>query len=1031
MSDPLRLRFGSEGRFELDEARFEVREGGEPIPLEPKPLALLLFLARHRDRLVRREELYEALWPGIVVSDHALSRAVFKVRTALGEESNEEGSVRTVRGVGFRFVAPVSEEPEPAAPAPAPSPARPAPPPRMLVGREEERVQLSTAFATSLAGRGGLVLIEGEPGIGKTRIAEALAEEAEHAGAFVHWARARKESGAPALWLWVQVLRSFVQADGIERIERWLGREALELARVNPELSDHLGTPPGDVVSDGDGARFRLHDALAQLLTRSAVEEPQVLMLEDLQWADASSLRALAHVTSAIGRHRVLLVGTLRSDEPTSEVGRAALAAVVAEATRSSSYHRIVLQPLERPEVEALFESQAGFRPAPELGSLLQKRTRGNPYFVIQLAAHAVQSGGDEPGLAGQLDATPPEIRAAVRQRLEALSSGCREALSVAAVIGRDFPVSWVARAARQGREELVDSLGEAVRAGIIGRAESGGLAYHFVHDLQREVIAADLSEREGTDLHRRVGEAIRTLHEGRRDAVMPDLAYHFTRALPLVDGALAVEFAKRAGELARDSYAFEEAADYFRQAYEALDWLAEPAPALGAELLIGEGFALQGAGHLQQGRAVLEQAIEAARHARQPGLLAVAVMGVTELGAVGTDPTHVAMLEEALHGLDANTGPLRIWLLTVLALHMSQIESPERGRALADEAVELSQGPGRESWLAFALSGKAAVSRLEPDVLPEQRLELLDRSIAHAQTTRARSFELLSAMQRYGALLELARRDEAEAELDHIGRLVEEMRSSYWSYVLPARAAGLRFIDGDLAEAERLAMEAFDREEGPKLEFPAAKAGMVAEIRYQQGRLGALAPIFAPILEQSPGLTIVRAAELQALLDAGDEAKARDRLDALAADDFRDVVGRESWVLCLCILAEACSVLRDRGRAAELRRWLEPRAEHVAILANGHYAHGPVALYLGLLAHCLEDWEALRDHSDRALRVSDRLRSPIWRASALALHASLALGRGEPARALQLARETFGHTRDLSLPFARLRRAALEEAQR
>ncbi len=1023
--DPIHLRFGPGGRFELDEALFELRDGGEPIPLEPKPFGLLLFLARHRDRVVRREELFETLWPGIVISDHALSRAVFKVRKALGEEGQPDGSIQTLRGAGLRFVAETFEDPrrEPAASPPGPSP-RGSNPDR-LIGRESERVQLSSAFAAALAGRGGLVLVEGEPGIGKTRLAQAIAAEAEDAGAFVHWARAHREAGAPSLWLWRQILRGLFEAEGPERIERSLGAEARELARVLPDLPLTPDARPEEGLPED--ARFRFQEALAQLVLRAAREEVRVLVLEDLQWADRSSLRGLAHVVSAIGASRVLIVATARVSSP-GDATFQAIGDVAAEASRSSQLRRILLEPLDGPSVAKLFEARSGLHPSQEFIGRLADRTGGNPYFVSQLGDAAAEGPGGEARLDSLLDETPAGLHAALRQRLEELSSGCREALSYGALIGRDFPVAWVARASRQERKGLVASFGEAVRARVIERGE-GEFSYRFCHDLQREVIASELVEGDRVERHLRLGEAIHDLNTARLDTVMTTLAYHFGEAAPLVEGMRAVEFAKRAGELAREAYAFDEAAAYFRQALELLAWVEESPAALAAELLVGEGFALQGAGRHREGHAILDEAAKVARAAGSPTLFAVAVMGSTELGAISSDPDRVERLHEALGGLEQDAGAVRVWLTAHLALHESQAGELERARELAEQCAEAAR-VGPKAWQSMALSAKVAVSRLRREVLPGERLRGLDEAVALARSGRAPSFELFAALQRFGALMELARRDEAESERDNIARLIQKTGSRYFRYVPPSLAAGLRLLDGELDEAERLTQEAFGDEEGPRF-AAAGQIGMIATTRYQQGRLAELLPALDQIVDSLPDFPAVRGAEVLALLEGGQTRRAEARFAALGSDAFEGIVGRESWVFTLCLLAEACSILEDRKRAEPLSMHLAPRSEHVAILAHGHYVHGPVALFLALLDHCREDWDAMHGHLEQAARVGEGLRSPIWRASTLATEASLALGTGDEPRALELARESFAHAEVLGLAFTRLRESALEVAQR
>src|SRR5262245_44840882 len=206
---PTILRFGE---HELDAALFELRRGGKRVPVQPKPLALLLYLARHRDRLVTREELVAHLWPDTVLGDDALFHALKMARAAVGDRGRHQSVIETVRGVGFRFVAPVAGSPPgslrrsvPRGRAGKGEAALP------LLGRDALLARVRAALVETSRGRGRFLLLSGESGVGKTRMLDAVADAAREHG--VRLARGGcREAGGPAFAPWSQALESLFTA---------------------------------------------------------------------------------------------------------------------------------------------------------------------------------------------------------------------------------------------------------------------------------------------------------------------------------------------------------------------------------------------------------------------------------------------------------------------------------------------------------------------------------------------------------------------------------------------------------------------------------------------------------------------------------------------------------------------------------------------------------------------------------------------------------------------------------------------------
>ncbi|MCC6747987.1 MAG: AAA family ATPase [Deltaproteobacteria bacterium] len=995
----LHIRFG---RFVLDEAIHELRADGVTVAIEPKPLALLLLLARERHRVVRRDEIHEALWPGIAVGEDSLTRAVLKAREALGDTGASGRMVRTVRGVGFRFVAPVEEEePEQEAAgvrrAERSAPASPGHTP--LLGRARELALLEAALRSALAGGGRVVQVSGAAGTGKTRLAEEFLAAAHGAGAEVHRARAWEGAGAPALWPWSQVLRSFSEQRTTEALRAAMGREeAAELARVLPELRETFGVEMPLAPTDGDEARFRMLDALSHFLVRAAHARPQVIVLEDMHWADGASLRVLGALAGEMAGSRILILVTFREEEAALEHP---LAEALATCLERDVLVRVPLQGLEASEVGRLLQGLAGFLPPPEVVAAIHARTGGNPFFVKQIIALAQAEHADTPAqlaaaLVGQAHRMPPEMRHVVGRRLARLSASCRQMLAAAAVWGREFPVAGLAKLPGLSREALLSALTEAAAARVI-EAEAGfGGSYVFVHDLLRQVILAELEPQQRVRLHLHVGEALETLHAAHLEPVVSALALHYGEAALLVEGTKAVDYAQKAGELARDALAYEEATEQFERALRALELLSEPDLARRAELMVCLGYACHSAGRHERGHEVLREAAAVARAAGSAGPLALAAAGLAEVGIGLADPETVGLLEDALRLLGDGGGRARLGLQCILAINLANLpgrlaDATRLVEAAAAIAQDLGDPRSRSTWL----SARAAVQRISPQTLPEERLAGLNEAAALAHASGDLTMELVARLQRFGALTELALRSEMDAELGTIETLISRLRSPYWGYVMPSLRGMCCLLEGRFGEAEALFDEAFTSPESPRIAFVAGRLGNLAAIRYDQGRMTELLPLLGPLAQQFTHVHALRTAWMLALLEAGRTQEAHAIFAPFADRAATDVVGTESWLCAMAMLAEICARIGDEPRARTLFALLEPRAEQCVIVANGHYCHGPVALYLGMLACTFGEYEHAGELLDLSLVRSEALASPVWRAHTLAARARMLLARG------------------------------------
>ena len=563
----------------LDADRFELSRAGQPVPVQPKVLDLLLFLLREHERTVTKQELLDAVWPGTATGESSLTRAVSFARNALGEGERDLRVICTVRGRGYRIGVPVLVETAEPTSALAAS--------GDFVCREKELALARDVLHEALAGRGQLLLLVGEPGIGKTRLAVELGRIARERGALVLWGRCQEGEGERAYGPWLQILRAGLSEWDIDGVAVELGEgAAAELATLLPELRERLPELP-PVEEDAEHARALLFDGLERLLRGRAAETPLLLVLDDLHCADEPSLRLLRSLCHTLVEHRTLLVGTYRDLEVSEHHP---LAATLAELARAHPPRRqLLLRGLEPGCVRRFIAHRTGSEPPPTLVAACHARSEGNPLFLLELLHWLEGRGGtlSEPP-DGFEHEVPEGIRHVIRRRLAALSEPCRSALAAASVIGREFATHVLTPVLEQSQEELSRLLTEAETAHALEPVRRSPGRFRFAHTLIRETLYEDLPSLVRARLHLRTGEALEARYRPRplvptreplpiRGVHLAELAHHFAAALPVGDAPRALDYCERAGEHALSLLAFEEAQRHFERALRVLE-AASPA---------------------------------------------------------------------------------------------------------------------------------------------------------------------------------------------------------------------------------------------------------------------------------------------------------------------------------------------------------------------------------------------------------------------------------------------------------------------
>ncbi len=470
--------------------------------------------------------------------------------------------------------------------------------PGPFVGRGRELERLLSTWQTALDGGAHAVLIAGEPGVGKTRLAGEWSRHAHEQGAVVLYGRCDEDLGAP-YQPFAEALRSLIPCLGTSLLRGLRGVEAL--LPLVPGLTDVLPEVAAPTRADPDTERYALFDAVVAVLGRASTSAPIVLVLDDLHWAAKPTLLLLRHLLR-FGEHtRVQIVGTYRS----TDLDRAhPLAAMLADLHRDGSATRLQLSGLDEVDVSA-YLAEAGYDDE-ELARALASVTGGNPFFLIEALRHVDESGGRwDPST------LPQGVREAVSRRLSRLPAETNKALAAAAVVGSRFALELVEQVVG---DDLIDAFDEACKAGIV--IEEPGGHYRFNHALVRQSLLAELASVRRMRLHQRIATTLET-KPGADDELLAELAYHYFECAWAGNAAKAVDYCRRAADQAMTRLAYEGAAELYDRAVHALEEVDEELPDRDdqqAELLVARCEALLAAGDVVSAAGAVSQLQAATR---------------------------------------------------------------------------------------------------------------------------------------------------------------------------------------------------------------------------------------------------------------------------------------------------------------------------------------------------------------------------------------------------------------------------------
>jgi hypothetical protein len=858
-----------------------------------------------------------------------------------------------------------------------------------LVDRENEVRELRAALEAALGGSGRVVLLGGEPGIGKTRLASVIADEAASRGVPALWGRGWEDGSAPAFWPWNTALRRWIDRAGPAGVVDAAGSWAAELAHVFPVLRDRIEDLPPSESWESAGARFRLFDLVSRFLAAFARPAGLVVVLDDVHWADAGSLKLLEFIAADLADMRLLVVATYRDTEvqPADP-----LSATLSRLAREPSTRRLLVGGLSPADCGRWIALTGAEVDGAELGEALHRETNGNPFFIGEIV-HLLTSEQDYTG-AWDAQRLPQGVREVIARRLDRLGADCRATLAVAALFGDTVDAEMLAEIL--GAIPLADHLECAVRDRLLIEGEGRSGRYAFAHGLIRRILGEQIQRSTRAAWHARIATVLER-HASASQVVTTELVRHLAEAGTAEALQKAFAYACRGAEQAARGLGWEEAVRLYEIALDAGRRSGQLDARRTIELRLALARALRGAGDVAAARALCEEVMADCRRTPDPDTFARAALihagPIPEWGRI--DPAVRAVLEEACRPVPPLDDELKARLYARLAgdlIASNEIEQGERIFALCESAAAAARRADAPGPLAIALLGTyiAAAIGLSSSAfggsVPSSQ-EILEAAEAGGEHEYAAAIRYWRGM----ILLAIGEPDAFSTEVDGLATAAAATRVPEALWLADALAALRATVQGRFAEGR----EAMDRAlaTGHRLQLPNA-VGVYESQRIMwhafQGRLAEIAPEIEAFVDEHPAGAGWRPVRALARLACGDAVAAQAELHALLATGLaraeRGVMARGY----LAGLAALCVALRDRENAPLLYDRLARRAEAWSV--DSCQTLGPWALLLGALARLCERPADAARHFEAAIRLGRRMGSPPVVARAQSQLASLRL---------------------------------------
>ena len=896
-----------------------------------------------------------------------------------------------------------------------------------FVGRHDEMSQLKAALESALSGRGSIVMLVGEPGIGKSRLAKEFAVYAGLRGAQVLSGRCyESEASIPYLPL-MDALRQYVVSRPEAELRQELGAGAPEIATFISEIRQRLPDTPEAPPMEDESDRLRMFESVASFLRNAARAAPLILLLDDLQWSDRPSLLLLQYLARGIATERIMILGCY-SDVEVEESD--ALSETLAALRREQFFQRVLVRGLPKEDVLALMSTLGEQEVPADFVKAIYRETEGNPLFVEEILKHLVEEGKlslesgqwvSSTGGVPKLD-IPEGIRDIVRRRLSRLSEDCRGILSLASAMTSGFTFELLREVSGEHEDRLLDLVEEALNLHAIRERKGAvsGSGYELAHTALRHTLYGELSAPRRVRLHRQIGEALERLHAANLEPHLAELAYHYSNAAPGGDVDKAIDYARRAGERATALLAHAEAVRAYRLALRALD-VRGGEDAARCELLLDLGEAQTRAGQGERAVETLQEAFALTERLDDAELMARAALAHKEAVLRTTEAysgAAVPMLRRALERLGTETSPARAYVLAGLAdlppIDITAVEQIDLGR----EALEVAKNVDEPK--AVVMAHQALLTALGSPEYVGERLELARELIRLGTEAGDRYGELWGHIRLMMALLATGDIEGVDRELEIIYPRAAETGEPAWIGRRPSWTGMRAAMQGKWEEAERSQQEILAAYQEVQVAWLFQAAGVLTyEIRRGQGRVAEVEALVTAAANQNPA-PAWKGAQALAHCDTGRDDDARQLFEQLAANDFEDVPRDWLLVAALSVLVHVAKHLKDAERARTLHGLLLPFRDQHVVVGDAVLYWGSVATLLGIAATTMGDWETAEQHFNAAIEAEERCRAWPYLARAKYEYAVMLTARGEEGdreRSLPLVNEALDRFQELGMP--------------
>jgi AAA ATPase domain len=825
-----------------------------------------------------------------------------------------------------------------------------------LVARAKVLAELDSVLTFARAGRGALVTVIGEPGIGKTRLAEAVADRAGtgQAGVFeVIWTWCPAASGGAPLRPW-------------SRVVRMLASEHVAVARLvddSPFLSTLAARDSAGASIDPEGARSQLSFDLAEVIAAAARRRPVLVVIDDAHQADTSSLKLLAELAPALRALSSAVLVTVRDGDQAWHGRLEERSALL----RSGPV--ITLPPLGAADLADLVAEVTGELPAPGLVRVIAERSGGNPFLATELARQLAL--GDASADAVRVT-VPDSVRVITRVRLAELPEAARPVFESASVLGVRFRRDVLGQLTGRSAGELANVLAAGNDARLL---EAGGSGEdRFRHDLIRDAIYDSIPQDVRQELHAQAGRLLAELAGRGRDVDDAEAAYHLVRAGPAEAGQ-AIEYARRAGDRAMVALAFEDAARWYQHVVDQLA-AGRARDAEQAAAALDLAAARLAAGDLDGSRIWFRRAAERGRRAGRPDLLARAALGLGG-GPAGfevqlLDGEQISLLEEARDALAGEPGPLSALILARLSVAGSLVIAEDQRLELATEAVRQARVAGDDAVLAACLA--ALCDAIAGPDHHAERHDCATEILEIAGHLRDPVLGLLGRRLRMVACLEAGAIAEWEADALAYKTTADALRHPLYAWYVPLWRGMRALAAGRVGEC---------RDALAETAVIGARAGsvnatiLVATQRWclhaeesDTASLLSLLPLLDTAPMPGPTIQVTRALTLA---QAGQAKEARSQLEAVAP--LLPTLAKDSeWLASVAQVAETLALTGYHPAARWAYDALAPYAGLIVVEGICAAIRGPVHRHLALLADLLGDGQAAAAHRAEALNQARAL---------------------------------------------------------